>query len=146
MSERYRSIVDVHMILRREGKILLLRRAGDVYATGMFCLPSGHLENEESVLDAAIRETKEETGVCLIPVAVRLALSIHERHPGTTDARIGFVFEPSSWAGDPVNAEPDKCSELAWVDPAHLPPDTVAYTAVIIDAVEHGIPFTLNGW
>ena len=35
MTGRYRSIVDVHVILRREGKILLLRRAGNVYATGM---------------------------------------------------------------------------------------------------------------
>ena len=37
MTERYRSIVDVHVILRREGQILLLRRAGNVYATGMLC-------------------------------------------------------------------------------------------------------------
>ena len=38
MTERYRGIVDVHVILWREGKILLLRRAGNVYATGMLCL------------------------------------------------------------------------------------------------------------
>jgi hypothetical protein len=37
MTERYLSIVDVHVILRREGTILLLRRAGNVYATGMLC-------------------------------------------------------------------------------------------------------------
>ena len=38
MPERYRSIIDAHVILRREGKVLLLRRAGNVYATGMLCL------------------------------------------------------------------------------------------------------------
>ena len=38
MTERYLSIVDVHVILRRKGTILLLRRAGNVYATGMLCL------------------------------------------------------------------------------------------------------------
>jgi len=84
MTERYLSIVDVHVILRREGTILLLRRAGNVYATGMLCLPSGHLEDGESVLSAAVRETKEETGIALEPAALRLVLSIHERHPGTT--------------------------------------------------------------
>jgi hypothetical protein len=36
--ERYASIVDVHVILRREGRILLLRRAGNVYASGQLCL------------------------------------------------------------------------------------------------------------
>jgi 8-oxo-dGTP diphosphatase len=41
--ERYTSIVDVHMLLRRDGKILLLRRAGDVWASGQLCLPSVHL-------------------------------------------------------------------------------------------------------
>jgi 8-oxo-dGTP diphosphatase len=146
MTERYKSIVDVHMILRREGEILLLRRAGNVWATGMLCLPSGHLEDGEDILSAAVRETKEETGIALEPTTLRLALSIHQRHPGTTHARIGFAFEPGSWDGDPVNAEPGKCSELVWADPASLPPDTVGYTAAIINAVEHGITFALNGW
>jgi 8-oxo-dGTP pyrophosphatase MutT (NUDIX family) len=146
MPERYRSIIDAHVILRREGKVLLLRRAGNVYATGMLCLPSGHLEEGESILSAAVRETKEETGIGLDPETLRLALSIHERHPGTTHARVGFVFEPASWGGEPVNAEPGKCSGFVWADPAHLPPDTVGYTAAIINAVEHGTTFTLNGW
>ena len=146
MPERYRSIIDVHVILRRHGKILLLRRAGNVYATGLFCLPSGHLEEGENILHAASRETKEETGIRRDAAALRLALSIHERHPGTTHARVGFAFEPTAWDGEPVNAEPGKCSELLWADPAQLPPETVGYTAAIISAVERGTTFTLNGW
>jgi hypothetical protein len=47
--ERYASIVDVHVILRRDGGILLLRRAGDTYASGQLCLPSGHMEEGESI-------------------------------------------------------------------------------------------------
>lgn len=146
MPERYRSIIDVHVILRRHGKILLLRRAGNVYATGMLCLPSGHLEEGESILNAAVRETKEETGIGLDPATLRLVLSIHERHSGTTHARIGFAFEPATWEGEPVNAEPGKCFELVWADPADLPSDTVGYTAAIISAVERGTTFVLNGW
>jgi 8-oxo-dGTP diphosphatase len=108
--------------------------------------PSGHLEDGESILSAAVRETKEETGIPLEPAALRQALSIHERHPGTTHARIGFAFEPASWHGEPVNAEPGKCSEFLWADPARLPSDTVGYTAAIINAVERGTTFALNGW
>lgn len=60
-ADRYASVVDVHVILRRAGKLLLLRRAGNTWASGQLCLPSGHLENGESILAAAVRETREET-------------------------------------------------------------------------------------
>jgi 8-oxo-dGTP diphosphatase len=143
---RYASIVDVHVILRRGGRILLLRRAGDTYASGQLCLPSGHMEEGESTLAAAARETLEETGITLNPETLRHVLSIHQRNPGTRHARIGFAFTPRTWDGEPVNAEPHKHSELVWADPARLPPDTVDYTAAVITAVEHGLTFTLNGW
>jgi 8-oxo-dGTP diphosphatase len=145
-SGRYASIVDVHVILRRGGRILLLRRAGDTYASGQLCLPSGHMEEGESTLAAAARETLEETGITLNPETLRHVLSIHQRNPGTRHARIGFAFTPRTWDGEPVNAEPHKHSELVWADPARLPPDTVDYTAAVITAVEHGLTFTLNGW
>jgi 8-oxo-dGTP diphosphatase len=145
-AQRYASIVDVHVILRRGGLILLLRRAGDTFASGQLCLPSGHVEEDESVLAAAVRETLEETGIVLDPAGVRHVLSIHQRNPGTRHARIGFAFTPRTWDGEPVNAEPHKHSELVWADPADLPPDTVGYTAAVITAVEAGLTFTLNGW
>lgn len=56
MGERFTSIVLAPVILRRHGKILLLRRAGQVYVSGQLCLPSGHLEDGENILQAAIRE------------------------------------------------------------------------------------------
>jgi 8-oxo-dGTP pyrophosphatase MutT (NUDIX family) len=145
-AERYASIVDVHVILRRGGRVLLLRRAGDTWASGQLCLPSGHLEQGESILDAAVRETREESGISLDPATLRLDLSIHHRNPETGHARIGFAFTPRTWSGEPVNAEPHKHSELVWASPARLPPDTVDYTAAVITAAEHGTRFTLNGW
>lgn len=144
--ERFTSVIDVHVILRRAGQILLLRRAGDVYANGQLCLPSGHLERGESIRQAAARETFEETGITLDPAMLRHVLSIHQRNPGTSDTRIGFAFTPRVWDGEPVNAEPHKHSGLAWADPASLPPDTAEYTAAVITAVERGLTFTLNGW
>jgi 8-oxo-dGTP diphosphatase len=143
---RYASIVDVHVILRRRGRVLLLRRAGDVYASGQLCLPSGHLEEGESIPRAAARETFEETSIALDPAELRHVLSIHQRNPGDGNARIGFAFEPRRWDGEPVNAEPHKHSGLVWADPAALPPDTVGYAAAVITAVERGLTFTLNGW
>jgi 8-oxo-dGTP pyrophosphatase MutT (NUDIX family) len=139
--DRFTSIIDVHVILRRAGKILLLRRAGNVYASGQLCLPSGHLEEGENILEAGIRETKEETGIALDPATLRLALSIHQRNPRTTHTRIGFAFEPGHWDGEPVIGEPAKCSQLVWADPSSLPSNTVQYTAAIIGAIQRGATF-----
>ena len=144
--DRFASVIDVHVILRRAGRVLLLRRAGDVYATGQFCLPSGHMERGESICQAAVRETFEENGIVLGHAALQHVLSIHQRNPGTAETRIGFAFTPSAWDGEPVNAEPHKHSELIWADPADLPADTAEYTAAVIAAAERGLTFTLNGW
>jgi hypothetical protein len=60
MSERFKSVVEAHVVLRHNRRVLLLRRAGDVYASGQPCLPSGHLEEGESIPQAAAREAREE--------------------------------------------------------------------------------------
>lgn len=143
---RYASVIDVHVILRRGGRVALLRRAGDTWGSGQLCLPSGHLEEGESILDAAVREAREETGIILDPATLRHVLSIHQRNHETGHARIGFAFTPRAWSGDPVNAEPDKHSELIWASPARLPADTVGYAAAVIAAAERGAAFALNGW
>jgi 8-oxo-dGTP diphosphatase len=105
-----------------------------------------HLEEGENILQAAIRETKEETGITLDPATLRLALSIHQRGPGTSHTRIGFAFEPRHRDGEPVIGEPARCSQLVWADPASPPSGTVPYTAAIIGAIQNGATFALNGW
>jgi 8-oxo-dGTP diphosphatase len=108
--------------------------------------PSGHLERGESIPQAAVRETFEETGITLDPAMLRHVLSIHQRNTGTADTRIGLAFSPTEWDGEPVIAESHEHSELVWTDPAALPPDTAEYTAAVITAAERGLTFTLNGW
>lgn len=68
MKQRYRSIIDVHVLMRRpDGQILLMERANTGYADHQLCPPSGHLEEGESVVDGAIREVNEEVGVTIDP-------------------------------------------------------------------------------
>jgi 8-oxo-dGTP pyrophosphatase MutT (NUDIX family) len=56
--------VDAYMLLERNGKVLMLRRAASArYAAGLLCPPSGHVEAGETVSEAAVRETAEETGI-----------------------------------------------------------------------------------
>ncbi|MEV1173188.1 NUDIX domain-containing protein [Nonomuraea sp. NPDC049784] len=63
MTQRYQVVVDVHVILERGSDILLCLRDGTGYRDGWYCLPSGRLEEGETVVDCAIREAQEEVGV-----------------------------------------------------------------------------------
>ncbi|WP_322747920.1 MULTISPECIES: NUDIX hydrolase [unclassified Frankia] len=145
MSERYRSIVDVYVLLRRGGKILLVERANTGYADGQLCPPSGHLEQDESVVEGAIREAREEVGVSLIPDDFHCVHVVHHRN-SDGQGRIGFFFAATCWEGEPHNREPHKCAGLLWADPDDLPLNTVGYTAAAVAQIQAGHGFSIHGW
>jgi 8-oxo-dGTP diphosphatase len=145
-ADRYRSIVDVYVLLQRpDGMILLLERSGTGYADGQLCPPSGHLEAGESVVQGGIREAREEVGVLIDPADLTFSHVVHHRNP-RGQARIGFFFTADRWQGEPVNREPHKCAGLYWADPAQPPANTVPYTAAALAAITQGAPFSLDGW
>ncbi|HEX7164020.1 MAG TPA: NUDIX domain-containing protein [Trebonia sp.] len=45
--------------------------------------PSGHLEQDESVIDGAIREASEEVGVTIDPSDLAFVHVVHYRAPGS---------------------------------------------------------------
>ncbi|MEU0936015.1 NUDIX domain-containing protein [Embleya sp. NPDC005971] len=146
MTSRYRSIVDVYVLLRRaDGRILLMERANTGYADGRLCPPSGHLEAGESVIAGAIREAAEEVGVELDEAAVDFVHVVHHRN-GDEEPRIGFFFLADDWRGRPINREPHKCARLLWADPTDPPADTVPYTAAALAQIARRKPFSLDGW
>jgi 8-oxo-dGTP diphosphatase len=147
VTDRHRSIVDLHLVIRRgdPGRILLLRRANTGYGDGLLHLPSGHLEPGESITDGVIREAREETGIDVAAGDLRF---LHVMHRASEDGgdRIGFFFAATSWTGEPFNAEPGKCSELVWADPHDLPADTIPYPAAGIRRGDRGIACSTFGF
>ncbi|MFI9210301.1 phosphotransferase [Streptomyces sp. NPDC053253] len=139
--------VDVHLLAVRDGnqgpEVLLSRRAGaNMYANGLWHAPSGHVELE-TVLDAVVRETLEETGLIVDPADVRAAVTVHHRPPGG-QARVGFFFEVRRWSGTPRVMEPVKCDAVEWFALDELPDPMVAYCRAGLDAYRAGALVALH--
>ncbi|MFE7718647.1 NUDIX domain-containing protein [Nocardia rhizosphaerihabitans] len=140
-----RHLVDVHILLIRDDRILLsLRRNGDKY-DNRWHLPSGKLEAGESAAVGAVREAAEEIGVELEPAALRLVHVAHVTAPGR-DSRLGLFFRAERWRGEPFNREPDKCYALQWFPLNDLPADLIEYSALGIAALNSATPYSELGW
>lgn len=141
-----RHLIDVHLLLVREGRILLSKRRdpSPVY-DGRWHLPSGKLDADESVLTAAVREAHEEIGVVIDPADLRQVHVLHVQNCGP-EPRLGLFFEVLRWLGEPTNMEPAKCAGLSWFPLGDLPNDTIEYPAAGIRGYLEGRPFSLLGW
>ncbi|MGW1976619.1 NUDIX domain-containing protein [Streptomyces sp. NPDC001889] len=140
--------VDVHLILRRDGalgpEVLLSRRAGAVYAAGLWHLPSGKLDGpHEDVVTAVIREAAEETGVVIARADVRAAVTVHHRAPHG-GSRIGVLLEVRRWEGTPAVREPAVCDAMGWYPLDALPVPMVAYCRAGLDAYRTGTPLAVH--
>ncbi len=133
----------VHMFFIRSDKILLSRRYQTGYMDGYYSVPAGHLDGNEPVRLAAVREAHEELGLHLDPQHIVFAGVFH-RHEG--DERVDFFVQVRQWTGEPVNAEPGKCDQLLWVNLQDLPENTIPYVRQAIQNFQDGIFFQEFGW
>ena len=143
--ERLCCPVDAYMLLERGSMLLMLRRAPNAaYAASLLCPPSGHCRARRRRGCCGCPGNGGGTGIHLKPGQLRCAVVIHHRSP-SGQARLGWFFTAErGWAGDPVNREPSKHAELAWIDPGAPPPDMVAYTWAGLTAWRSGAQFAVH--
>lgn len=141
-----RHLIDVHLLLVRDGQILLTRRRDtNPDFDGLWHLPSGKLDTGESALHAAAREADEEIGVLIAPDDLRHVHTLHVNGSGP-EPRLGLFFETRNWIGEPTNREPHKCSAVTWFPLDGLPDELIDYPAAGIHAYRTGTPFSTYGW
>ena len=111
-------IPTVNVFITNGSKLLLGRRANTGWMDGYLCPPGGHIEAGETPVVAALREIKEELGVAIKPEDLTFAcVAVRNTQAGET---VAFEFIIRDKQYDYTNAEPEKCSELVWVDLANL--------------------------
>lgn len=120
----------VAALCQRGGKYLLVRER--VHGLEVYNQPAGHLEPGESLLDAVVRETLEETGYQFQPTALQ---GIYRYAPSAsaTTTFLRFLFRGE--AGERVDDE---------LDPDIIAAEWMSYDEVVACRAHHRTPMVLQ--
>jgi 8-oxo-dGTP diphosphatase len=142
-TDRFKLLSAVHLFLVRDGQVLLSRRFNTGYEDGKYSVVAGHLNGDEEVKAAMIREAREEVGVEISPLDLQVVGVMHRK---SNDERIDFFLVTTSWSGEVTNREPGKCDQLAWFDLDELPENVIPYVRKALDNYRKGNWFDSFGW
>lgn len=134
------------VLLRRNGKIAFILRSKTEWMNGYYGLPAGKAEVGERASAAAAREAYEEAGVKVKEEDLRFVHACHRFSADNTLAWVDILFEADAWEGEPKNNEPHKHSELAWLDPAALPENTIPALKHFLTQIQAGNFYSEFGW
>lgn len=138
-NHRHRVRVAVYLFLIERNSLFLLKRYNTGWKDGEYTLPSGHLEKNETILSAMIREAKEEAGIVIRKKDLSVA---HVMHRFSDCEYIDFFLVAQKWIGIPYNAEPSKCGEASWYSLSDLPANTVNHVRAALHNVRKKVIFS----
>jgi 8-oxo-dGTP pyrophosphatase MutT (NUDIX family) len=133
VEHRRRVVVDVILLLMRNGRILLRERANTGYGDGAYEPPTGQLADRETIVETAIRVAEAEAGIAVRAENVSLA---HVMHDVSGSGRIAFFLTVSGWPGDFIS--PD----AHWFGVANLPTNMLDRSRVALRNYAEGMRFS----
>lgn len=132
--------IGVHLMLIQDGKLLLQERKGG-FTDGYFTPVSGHVDKGEGVIDALIRESKEEAGITLKKETLKIKVIAHlldAPYKGRRADIINYFVFTDTYDGVIENKEPDKTKTLAFYDLNALPDKLMSHIFEVLKAYERG--------
>lgn len=100
-------------IVRRDGRLLLIRRSKSVRVPLAWCFPGGEMEAGETQAETLVRELREEVGLEVAPGEL---LMTQRKHGGRL---VLYCWSARIIAGEP-EANPREVAEVAWLTPAEV--------------------------
>ena len=147
MKEKIEVVSTTNMLLFDKGRILFIRRDENLKDfPGWLMLPGGKHEHNETPLQAAIRETFEETGIKVSSPQLRVvATHYHEYRP---KVYLVYIFQASKYVGKLVDRSEE--GEPIWIetkkalsDPK-LYPDLKRHIDIVLKSSNEGVIFTYH--
>lgn len=92
--ERAKASVNAYLILEKDGMVLLGLRKNTGFQDGMYCLVSGHVEEDEPATIAICREASEEIGIEINPPDLKTVLTMHRK---SNRNNIDLFMRCASW-------------------------------------------------
>ena len=119
-SDPARPYLAVSAAIIRNGKVLIVRR-GRGLAEGIYTLPGGVVESGETLIEAAIREVREETSLTIEPVVLagHREMIVREADGRIRSHFVILCFAARWLAGEPA-PQLAEISEAAWRAPEEL--------------------------
>lgn len=106
-------------------QVLLQLRRGTGYLDGYWaCGAAGHVEAGESVVEAAVREAREELGVEVDAADLVPLTGMHRTNDlggDPREQRVDWFFALRRWRGEPTRVEAERSAGLAWYPLDALP-------------------------
>jgi ADP-ribose pyrophosphatase YjhB (NUDIX family) len=144
MRENFPFVGSGYLFLIEDGHILLQRRFQTGFADGMYGVPSGHLDGNETARVGCSREIREEIGIDIKPEDFTVVHVMHRK--ATHDERIDFFMVATSYNGDIQNNEPHKCDDLCFFPLDALPDNMVDYVKYALLQYQAGVFYSEYGW
>lgn len=136
MTHRFRVVPAAYVFLVRDDEVLLQHRQNTGYRDGFWAAAAaGHVEQDESVLAAASRESAEELGVGIDPADLVPLCCMHRTggNHDPVDERADFFFRCSRWTGVPRVMETHKNAGIGWFPLAALPEPVVPHELFVLE-------------
>lgn len=135
------------ILCRENGDLFLIKRIDKVWGNSQWNFPGGLIEEGESIINAAVRETREEVGVIVAPEDFRLTHVLDVRKGGTNDKSIyGFYFIAHRWSGEVVNNEAEKIADAQWFNSDTLPQNVTEHALLALQAMKNKKHYVQHGW
>lgn len=114
--EQWKPRVTVAAIIERDGQFLIVEE--DIDNKIMLNQPAGHWEDNESLIEAVVRETQEETAWRFSPT--HLVGIYHWKHPTSEDTYLRFAFCGELIEKNEEQALDDGIIQARWYSVAEL--------------------------
>ena len=114
-----RPLLAVSAAIFRNGKVLVVRRARKP-ALNLYTLPGGVVEAGETLIDAVVREVREETSLLIEPIGLAGHREVIARDSqGKVERHFVILCFAARWlGGEPVLS--DELDHSLWLDPSEL--------------------------